>query len=65
MTDPSKYLTPQELAKYFNVPVGTIFSKTSRGELPVTRFGKRLPRYRVSDIEAWLKERTKFPPASA
>jgi excisionase family DNA binding protein len=61
MTDSSKYLTPQELAKYMNVPLGTIFSKTSRGELPVTRLGRRIPRYRVADIEAWLKERTTTP----
>ena len=65
MTNPSKYMTPQELAEYLGLAVGTVFSMTSRGQIPVTRLGKRLPRYRVGDIESWLKERTKIPSASA
>jgi excisionase family DNA binding protein len=39
-----KYITAQELAKYLNYRVGTIYNKISKGELPfqIKRIGKKL-----------------------
>lgn len=39
---PEKLLTIQEAAGYLNLSVPTVYSKVSRGELPVMKRGKRL-----------------------
>lgn len=62
MDDGDRLLNPEELAAYLNVPKGTVFSLTCRGQIPVTRLGPRTPRYRVSDIDAWLESKTKRNP---
>ena len=37
-----QFLTIQEVSKFLNLSVPTIYSKTSKGELPVMKRGKRL-----------------------
>ncbi|MGW1801911.1 helix-turn-helix transcriptional regulator [Streptomyces sp. NPDC001984] len=50
--------TPQELADYCGVPIGTIYQWSSRGGGPkFIRVGRHL-RARWSDIEAWLDAQT-------
>ncbi|MGW0630141.1 helix-turn-helix transcriptional regulator [Streptomyces sp. NPDC002758] len=50
--------TPQEIADYCGVPVGTIYQWSSRGGGPkFIRVGRHL-RARWSDIEAWLDAQT-------
>ena len=39
---PEKFLTVQEAAQFLNLTVPTIYSKVSRGELPVMKRSKRL-----------------------
>ena len=51
-TEPQdKFLTVGETAKFLNLTVPTIYSKTSRGELPVMKRGKRLYFSQLSLIE--------------
>ena len=40
--NPEKLLTVQEVAELLNLSVPTIYSKVSKGELPVMKCGKRL-----------------------
>ena len=63
MTDHDKLLTPQDLATYLNIPVGSVFSLTSRKQVPFVRIGRRCPRYRTSEIMAWLASRSSSPAA--
>lgn len=39
---PEQLLTVQQAAQFFNLSVPTIYSKVSKGELPVMKRGKRL-----------------------
>jgi excisionase family DNA binding protein len=39
---PEQLLTIQEAASYLNLSIPTVYSKVSRGELPVMKRGKRL-----------------------
>lgn len=40
--DPEKVLTIQQAAEFLNLTVPTMYSKSSKGELPVMKRGKRL-----------------------
>lgn len=53
-----KMLTYPELAAVLNVPLGTLYSLKSRGELPFVRLGRRLIRFPADQIEKWIKERS-------
>lgn len=51
-------LNPGALAEYLNVPVKTVYEWRSRGGGPPgIRIGRHL-RYRMSDVQTWLTERT-------
>lgn len=39
---PEKFLTIQEAGEFLNLSVHTLYSKVSKGELPVMKRGKRL-----------------------
>ena len=48
-------LTVQETAQFLNLAVATIYSKVSRGELPVMKQGKRLY-FSSTELMQYLKE---------
>lgn len=53
-------LTVDELAAYLCIPRSTLYAwKYKRAGPPVIRVGRHL-RYRRSDVEAWLDERTEL-----
>ena len=56
-----KLLSPDELAEFFGVPLGTIYrwNYTSTGPRPI-KVGRHV-RYRESDVERWLDEQVKDP----
>lgn len=58
-TPPEQLLTIQEAAKFLNLSVPTIYSKVSKGELPVMKRGKKL---HFSNIELmqYLKDGRKL-----
>ena len=50
-----KLLSPQDLARYLDVPLSTLYDWRWRGEGPKGfRVGKHI-RYRRSDIEEWIQ----------
>jgi len=50
-----RLVTPLELAKALQVPVGTIYRWNHRGTGPRPLHVGRHVRYREEDVEAWLK----------
>jgi len=52
---PEKLLTIQEAAKFLSLTVPTMYSKVSKGELPVMKRGKRLY-FSRTELLAYLKE---------
>ncbi len=52
-----KYMTVVELSELLNVKTSTIRHLVFRGELKPVRVG-RLLRFRLREIEAWLKIKT-------
>jgi len=55
------WMDSKEVAAYTGLAVATIYSKTSRGEMPAHRIG-RLPRYHRDEIDAWIRgERVQAP----
>lgn len=57
MTNTDEWLSPQELADIFRIPVRTVYGWRYRGEGPRGLKIGRHVRYRASDIEAWLATR--------
>jgi len=53
--NPEQLLTVQEAAKFLNLTVATIYSKVSRGELPVMKRSKRLY-FSQTELLEYLKE---------
>jgi excisionase family DNA binding protein len=49
---PERWLTPKELAEHFGCSVRTV-SNYHRAGMPHLMIGSK-PRYRASDVEAWL-----------
>ena len=56
-------MTYQELAKLWNVPVGTIYSWVSRGCIPHVRLADRSVRFERAALEAWIDGRRSMPAA--
>ena len=55
MTELPRYLSPQELASLFNVPVATVYRwRHSGGGPPGARIGRHL-RYRLDAVIAWAE----------
>jgi excisionase family DNA binding protein len=52
---PSSYLRKAEIAKLFGVSTRTIENWTASGRIPVYRFGARLNRYRIGEVEEAVK----------
>ena len=52
---PERLLIVQEAAKFLNLTVPTIYSKVSRGELPVMKRGKRLY-FSSTELMEYIKE---------
>ncbi|WP_339660712.1 helix-turn-helix domain-containing protein [Croceibacter atlanticus] len=52
---PEKFLTVQEAAKFLKLTVPTIYSKVSKGELPVMKRSKRLY-FSSTELMKYLKE---------
>jgi excisionase family DNA binding protein len=52
---PEQLLTVQEAAEFLNLTVPTIYSKVSKGELPVMKRSKRLY-FSSTELLAYLKE---------
>ncbi len=54
-------LTYDQVAILLNVPKNTLYSWRSRGLIPYVRVGRRLIRFRRSELEAWLAEKSVYP----
>ena len=52
---PEELLTVQQAAEFLNLSVPTIYSKVSKGELPVMKRGKRLY-FSSTELMAYLKD---------
>jgi excisionase family DNA binding protein len=50
-----KYLTYADVARRLGLPVGSLYGKVKRGEIPHLRFGPRTIRFDASEIERWVK----------
>ena len=51
-----KLLSPDELAEYLGVPVGTVYRWNHTGDGPTrSRVGRHV-RYAPADVESWLKD---------
>ncbi len=49
-----KPMTPEQMAEYTNIPLGTIYQKLAEGEIPGTKPGKRWVLY-LDEIDKWLE----------
>jgi excisionase family DNA binding protein len=47
-------LTPEEAASYIRVGKTKLFELIKAGEIPAKRYGERLVRIKVSDLDAWV-----------
>ena len=56
---PERLLTVQEAAQFLNLTVPTIYSKVSRGELPVMKRGKKL-HFSSTELMQYLKQGRKL-----
>jgi excisionase family DNA binding protein len=56
-------MTYQELADWWNVPIGTIYSWVARGCIPHVRLADRSVRFERAALEAWIDERRSMPGA--
>jgi excisionase family DNA binding protein len=52
-----RLLTAGEVAELLNVPIGWVRAHTRAGNVPHVMLG-RYPRYRESDLRAWLESLT-------
>jgi excisionase family DNA binding protein len=50
-------LSPQDLAEYLGVPLGTLYHWRTQGNGPPGLRVGRFLRYRRSDVEAWIRDR--------
>jgi predicted DNA-binding transcriptional regulator AlpA len=56
--DEDALLTPDDVEGLFKIAKATQAAMRSRREIPFVLVGPRMPRYRRSEITAWLAERT-------
>ena len=58
------YLSYTEVANNYALPLGTLYAFVARGEIPHVRLGKRLVRFEVAALEAWIAARRRGPSVS-
>lgn len=55
-------LGPYELAAFvLGIPIGTIRSMVANKQIPHHRLGPRTPRFRASELRAWIESRKVVP----
>lgn len=54
MTEP-KYWGYKQAAESIGIPIGTLYAKVSRKEIPHVRLGRRHVLFPIEDVLAWLK----------
>lgn len=54
-------LTAEEVARYLNLSVATVYRLAKEGEIPAKRIGQSW-RFRSDLLDDWLNERNKVPP---
>jgi excisionase family DNA binding protein len=59
-----QYMTYKSLAEFLNVPVDTLYCWVARREIPHTRVGARVVRFRRDEIERWLEAKSVVPQAN-
>lgn len=50
----SQVLTYKQTAEVLGLPLGTLYSMVSKGQIPHFRMGGRLVRFSKDEIEKWL-----------
>jgi len=55
----AELLTSDEAAQFLRYSKAALWDKCRRQEIPHIRFNSRLFRFRKSDLELWLKERSR------
>lgn len=53
-------LTPEQVAEYTNIPIGTVYQKLAGGDIPGTKPGKRWVIF-LDEIDKWLEANRKNP----
>lgn len=59
--EPDTLLTVSDVAELTQLSLGTIYHLVSQKRIPVIRISARCLRFRRSDIEAWLLDKTSTP----
>lgn len=54
-------ITYDDLVTWLNVPIGTVYSWVSRGEIPYVRLADRSVRFEREVLETWLEARRSQP----
>lgn len=54
-------MTYKQLAEWWHVPLGTVYSWVSRGCIPHVRLADRSVRFEREELEAWLAQRRSTP----
>jgi excisionase family DNA binding protein len=54
-------LTYGQVSRRLRLPLGTLYALVHDARIPHVRLGIRLVRFRRSDIERWLADRTVIP----
>jgi excisionase family DNA binding protein len=52
-----KLISPEELAKHLGIPIRTVYTMNCDGTAPPRYRVGRSVRYRMSEVEQWLKAR--------
>ncbi|WP_353685423.1 helix-turn-helix domain-containing protein [Thermodesulfovibrio sp. 3462-1] len=58
-----KLLTSQEVAEILGITMHRLYTWTAQGKIPVIKISRKMIRFRWSDIEQWLQEKTVLPQA--
>jgi hypothetical protein len=57
MTEDDELLTPGDVERLYGLKLGTQASMRSRRQIPFVQLAPRTPRYRRSDLRAWISAR--------
>jgi excisionase family DNA binding protein len=56
-----RLLNIREVAELMGLAPGTVYHLVSQQRIPVVRLSRRCIRFRLSDVNAWLDQKTDFP----